>query len=391
MDHTDTNHPNHLTLLSHSNQDDEVKTANAFDLYENSRRRLRFTDVQRDMLEKEFTLEENPDSDRINEIARGLQVESCRVKMWFTNRKSKGKRRRGTPNIGAVNDSRGTDEPLRKKQRTSYTPEQLIVLKKEFEKNSYIHREELEKLASRLNIEIKKIKYWFNNRRFKLGITRKTYVEKEHRKEDPSNGDLKNNIHQYIDITQEEYNEENLIVKENVEDGGDVLNYSVDVVDSHELHKLNVGKMLKGRSFGDVFKECYDSNCYQCKAGTYLTPQIPQTQDIFNGDNNEMSSDLLSKVVQPPTTNYLSANQFNAFPLSSSLYSSTSSSSNEVSFYNRPYRYVPMQNMNDLEEYRVRYNHLNESSDQNINISQCQNFNTEYCNFSDEFITYVDL
>ena len=386
MDHIDTNQSHHLTLLSHSDQDQEVKTDNVFDLYENTRKRLRFTDVQREMLENEFKMEENPDTDRINEIARNLQVENCRVKMWFTNRKSKVKRRRGSPNIGVVNDSKESDEPLRKKQRTSYTPEQLIVLKKEFEKNSYIHREELEKLASKLNIEMKKIKYWFNNRRFKLGITRKTYIEKQQRKEDSNSGDLKKNLHQYIDISQKDYSVENLIVKENVEDGSDVLKYSVDV-DSQEFYKLNVGKNLKIRNFGDVFNECYDSNCYQCKAGTYFTPQLSQTQDIFNGGNKEVSNDSYPELIQPQTTNYLTINQFNTFPLSSSLTSSTSSSTNEVSFYNRPFRYVPMQNVNDLEEYRVRYNNLNESFDQNIN----RNFNTEYCNFSDESITYIDL
>ena len=54
-----------------------------------------------------------------------------------------------------------------KRNRTAFTPAQLLRLENEFEKNHYIVGQERKDLAKHLNLPESKVKVWYQNRRTK--------------------------------------------------------------------------------------------------------------------------------------------------------------------------------------------------------------------------------
>ena len=60
-----------------------------------------------------------------------------------------------------------TGEGKRKRTRTIFTPQQLEILEKEFERQQYIVGPERQYLAASLNLTENQVKIWFQNRRIK--------------------------------------------------------------------------------------------------------------------------------------------------------------------------------------------------------------------------------
>ena len=60
-----------------------------------------------------------------------------------------------------------TGDCKRKRTRTIFTPQQLEILEKEFERQQYIVGPERQYLAASLNLTENQVKIWFQNRRIK--------------------------------------------------------------------------------------------------------------------------------------------------------------------------------------------------------------------------------
>lgn len=111
------------------------------------------SEKQRGVLEDYYSRSIHASQDEREGIAKQLNVDKCRVRMWFESRRHREKRE--------------SSYQRRNKSDKRFTAEERVILEDIFNRSKYPSRRKRGVIAEQLDIDERSVQVWFQNRRYK--------------------------------------------------------------------------------------------------------------------------------------------------------------------------------------------------------------------------------
>ena len=126
-----------------------IEQSTEMNIDEKAQMTKKLSEAQTAILLESFSLNPHPSASQLEEIARNLDADLTKVKVWFQNRRHKNKIR------------------LKKNKSKFFSEDQKKVLKERFALNSHPSDEECLEIASEIGENLKRVRKWFKNEVFR--------------------------------------------------------------------------------------------------------------------------------------------------------------------------------------------------------------------------------